>query len=97
MSLKDTIMQTTREAFSAPKRNTFTAPTLLPGRCICGLIRGETGLRPDREGWITQRTYRLTRGVNHADFPLTHTCCQKCFTDVEPTVRPYSREIGTPP
>ena len=43
MSLETLFTQTTREAPSAPMRETFVAPTLLPVCCVCGLIRDETG------------------------------------------------------
>ena len=97
MSLQKTIMQTTREAFSAPMRETFIAPTLLPVCCVCKLVRDETRFSPGREHWVTQRTYRKTHGVNPASFPLTHTYCPTCFTKVQKTVRQHSREIGTAP
>ena len=58
------VPQTTREATSAPMRETFIAPALVAACCVCGLIRDETGSFPDREHWITQRTYRQTHGVN---------------------------------
>jgi hypothetical protein len=78
-------------------RETFIAPTLLPVCCVCGLIRDETGSSPDRERWVTPRTYRETHGVNPADVPLTHTYCLKCFTKAQVTVTQYFREIGTSP
>ena len=39
MSFEELSAQTTREAPSAPMRETSIAPTLLPVCCICGLIR----------------------------------------------------------
>jgi len=95
MSLVELVAQTTREASSAPMRETFIAPTLLPVCCICGLIRDGTGSSPNRERWVTPRTYRMTHGVNPADCLLTHTYCQKCFTKAQETVKQYFREIGT--
>jgi hypothetical protein len=97
MALENLVAPTTRTAPSAPMRETFIAPTLLPVCCVCGLIRDETGSSPDRERWVTQRMYRKTHGVNPADFPLTHTYCLKCFTKVQDTVTQYFREIETSP
>ena len=97
MSLKETGTQTTREAPSAPMRETFIAPTLLPVCCVCGLIRDETGYRPHHERWVAQRTYRKTHGMNPTKLALTHTYCPTCFTKVQGTVRQYFREIGTSP
>ena len=97
MSLVELVAQTTREAPSAPMREAVVAPMLLPFCCVCRLIRDETGLSPDLDRWVTQRTYRETHGVNPADVPLTHTYCQKCFTKAQGTVTQYFREIGTSP
>ena len=97
MALENVVAQTTREALSTPMRETFVAPKMLPVCCVCGLIRDGTESSPDRERWVTQRTYRKTHGINPADFPLTHTYCLKCFTKVQDTTRQYFREIGTPP
>ncbi|OGW51931.1 MAG: hypothetical protein A2V62_13180 [Nitrospirae bacterium RBG_19FT_COMBO_58_9] len=94
MSLVALVAQTTREAPSAPIRETFIAPTLLPVCCVCGLIRDETESSPHHESWVTQRMYRKAHGVNPANFPLTHTYCQKCFAKALETVRQYFREIG---
>lgn len=95
MSLKEPIMQTTREATSAPIHETFIPPTLLPVCCICGLIRDETRLTQGCEHWVTKRAYRETHDVNPIDFPLTHTYCPKCFTKAQETMRQYFREMGT--
>ena len=97
MSLGKLVAQTTREASSAPLRETCIAPKLLHVCCICGHIREETGTSPAREHWITEGRYRKTHGVNPADFPLTHTYCLKCFTKVQDTARQYFLKIGTPP
>ena len=97
MALGTLFAQTTRKAPSAPMRETFIAPTILPVCCVCGLIRDETGSSPDRERWVTPRTYRTTHGVNPAEFPLTHTYCPTCFTKAQETTRQYFREIGTSP
>ena len=97
MSLGELFGRTTREAPSAPMRETFIAPTLLPVCCVCGLVRDDTRFTPGRELWVTQRTYRGTHGVNPAELALTHTYCPKCFTKVQDTVRQYFREIGTSP
>ena len=97
MALVELFAQTTREAPSAPMRETFVAPTLLPVCCVCDLIRDETVSSPDRERWVTPRSYRKTYGVNPADFPLTHTYCQKCFTKAQEPVVQYFRQIGTSP
>jgi hypothetical protein len=97
MALENVVAQTTREALSPPMREMFVAPKMLPVCCVCELIRDETGSSPNRERWVTPRTYRRTHGMNPADFPLTHTYCLKCFTKVQDTTRRYFREIGTPP
>ena len=72
MSLEKLFAQTTPEAPSAPMRETFIAPTLLPVCCVCGLIRDDTRFSPGRELWVTQRTYRETHGVN-PDRARSHT------------------------
>jgi hypothetical protein len=97
MSLVALVAETTQMAPSAPMRVTFIARKMLAVCCVCRLIRDETGLSPDCERWVTQRTYRKTHSVNPTDFPLTHTYCQKCFTKAQETVRQYVREIGTSP
>ena len=60
---------------------------LLPVCCLCRLIRDEIGASPDSARWVTQRTYRKTRGVNPADCLQTHTYCPGCFTQVMETIR----------
>ena len=97
MALETLVAPTTREALSTPMRKTFIAPKMFPVCCVCELIRDETGSSPNRERWVTPRTYRRIYGVNPADFPLTHTYCLTCFTKVQDTTRQYFREIGTPP
>jgi hypothetical protein len=97
MPLEKLFDRTIREAPSAPMRETFIAPTLLPVCCVCGLIRDETGYRPHHERWVAQRTYRKTHGVNPTKLALTHTYCPTCFTKVQGTVRQYFRKIGTSP
>jgi hypothetical protein len=66
MSLVELLAQTIRQAPSAPMRETFIAPKMLPVCCVCRLIRDETGSSPDRERWVTLWTYRTTHGVNPA-------------------------------
>ncbi len=95
MSLGKRVAQITREASSAPLRETLPAPTLLHVCCMCGHIREETGPSSDREHWVTQQRYRKTHGLNPADFLLTHTYCLKCFTKVQNTVRQYFQKTGT--
>lgn len=90
MALVELIAQTTRKALSTPMRETFIAPTILPVCCVCTLIRDETGSSPDREHWVTPRTYLTTHGVNPADIPLTHTYCLQCFTKAMGTVSQIS-------
>ena len=97
MALQELVARTTRRVPPAPMRDTFIAPKMLPVCCVCELIRDETGSSPNRERWVTPRTYRRTHSMNPADFPLTHTYCLKCFTKVQDTTRQYFREIGTPP
>ena len=97
MPLVALVAQTAREMLSAPISKTFIAPTLLPVCCVCGRIRDEAVSSPDRERWVTQRTYRKTYGVNPDDFHLTHTYCPKCFTKAQEAVRQYFREIRTSP
>jgi hypothetical protein len=93
MSIEKTMMRTTPEAPSAPRRETFIAPTLLPICCVCKLIRDDTRLSPGRKLWITQQTYRETHGVNPSELALTHTSCPECFTEAQDTPRQYFREI----
>ena len=97
MTLETLAAQTTRESLFPPMRETFIAPTMLPVCCVCGLIRDETGSSPDRERWVTPRTYRTTHGVNPTKLALTHTYCQTCFTKAQETTRQYFQEIGTSP
>lgn len=97
MSPGEPFTQTTREARSAPMRETFVTPTLLPVCCLCGLIRDETGSSPGLNRWVTQRTYRETHGVSPVDIPLTHTYCPNCFTKVQEMIVQYFRQIGTSP
>ena len=97
MSIEGLFAPTTCETPSAPMRETFIAPTMLAACCVCRLIRDEAGSTSDRERWVTPRSYRKTYGVNPADFPLTHTYCQKCFTKAQETVVQYFRQIGTSP
>ena len=97
MDFENVVVQTTREALSIPIRETFFAQKMLPVCCVCELIRDETGSSPNRERWVTPRTYRRRHSMNPADFPLTHTYCQKCVTKVQDTTRQYFREIGTSP
>jgi hypothetical protein len=92
MALGNLSAQTTRKAPSAPMSETFIAPMVLPVCCVCRLIRDKTESSPDRERWVTQRTYRKTHGVNPADFLLTHTYCPECFTQVMGTVSQYLRK-----
>lgn len=97
MSLKETMMRTTDMTFSVRMRETFIPPTLLPVCCVCGLIRDDTRLSPDRELWVTHRTYHETHGVNPTELAHTHTYCQNCFTKVQDTTQQYFRNIGTTP
>ena len=94
MALVELFAQTTLETPSASMSKTFVAPTLLPVCCVCRLIRDKTGSSPDRERWVTPRTYRETHGMNPVDFPLTHTYCPTCFTKAQETVVQYFRQIG---
>lgn len=97
MSPESLFDQTTREALSAPMRETVIAPTLLPVCCVCKLVRDDTRFPPGRGRWVTQRLYCETYGVNPTELALTHTYCPECFTKVQETVRQYFREIGTVP
>jgi hypothetical protein len=97
MAMKKTAMQRNCEAPSAPGRETFIPPTLLPICCACGLIRDDTRFSPGRELWITQQTYRKTHGINPADLALSHTYCPTCFRKVEETMRQDFKEIGPMP
>ena len=97
MSLETLFAQRTPEAPSAQKRKTFIASKIFPVCCSCGLFRDEIRSSPDRERWVTQRRYQKAHGVNPANFPLTHTYCQKCFTMFQETVRQYFRENRTSP
>jgi len=94
MASKKQFAQTTRETPSVPMKKTLIAPTLLPVCCICRHIRDETEPSPDREHWVTQRTYRKTYGVNPADCPLTHTYWPEGITKFPETVRQNVPDIG---
>ena len=91
MSIEKTMMRTTRETPSAPRRETFIPPTLLPVCCACGIIRDDTRFSPGRELWITQRTYRETHGVNPSELARTHTSCPECFMKAQDTLKPNVR------
>lgn len=97
MASKGLVAQITREASNAPMRGSVITPTLLPICCLCRKIRDETGSSPEREHWVTPRTYRQTHGVKLANFPLTHTFCPPCFTKFMDTLRQYHREVGSSP
>ena len=97
MALGTLFAQTTRVAPSAPMRETFVAPTMLPVCCVCELIRDETGFPPDRKRWVTSRTYRITHGVNPTEIAHTHTYCPECFRKAQEKVTQYFCEIGTSP
>ena len=88
-------IQRTRQTPSARTRKTLISPKLVPICCVCGLIRDETGSSPDRERWVTQRTYRKTHVGSPSYFSFTHTYCPECFTKFQSTVRQYRRKIGT--
>lgn len=91
MSIEKTMMRTTRETHSAPRRETFIPPTLLPVCCACGIIRDDTRFSPGRELWITKRTYRETHGVNPSELARTHTSCPECFMKAQDTLKPNVR------
>ena len=97
MARKGLVAQTTCEMPTAPIRESVIARAPLHVCCICSKIRDETGSSPEREHWVTKRTYRKIHGVNLADIPLTHTYCPPCFTKFMETLRQYRREIGTSP
>lgn len=97
MASKGLVAQTTRETPNAPMIESVIAPTLLSVCCLCSKVRDETGSSPDREHWVTPRTYRQTHGVKLANFPLTHTFCPPCFAKFMGTVRQYRGEIGSSP
>jgi hypothetical protein len=92
MALGTPVAQTTREAPSAPMREAFIAPKMLPVCCVCSLIRDESRSSLHRERWVTPRTYRTTHGVNPVELPLTHTYCPECFTQFMGTVSQYLRK-----
>ena len=93
MSIDKTMIRTTRDSPSAPRRETFIAPTLLPVCCACGIIRDDTRFSPGRKLWITPQAFRETHGVNPDELALTHTSCPECFTKAHDTVRQYVRAI----
>ena len=97
MSLEKLFAQTTREAPSAPMRETFIVPTLLPVCCICGLLRDDARFSPGLDCWLTQRTYRETYGIDPTKIALTHTYCPECFRKAQETMRQHFREVATPP
>ena len=84
MAFGNLSVQTTREAPSAPVRETAIAPKMLPVCCVCGLIRDETGSFLNRERWVTPRTYRKTHGTN--------IYCPTCFTRVMGTMSRFFRK-----
>ena len=92
MSIDKTMIRTTRDAPSAPRRETFITPTLLPICCACTLVRDDTRLSPGRKLWITPQTYRETHGVDPDELALTHTSCPECFMKAQDTLRPNVRE-----
>ncbi len=87
MYLEKLFTKTTCKAHSAPVREPFIAPTLLPACCACGLVQDKAGTTPDLEHWISQRTYRETHGVNPTELELTHTYCPTCFEKVQEAMR----------
>ena len=91
------VAQTARQAPTATKSETFIAPVVLPVCCVCELIRDETRSVPDRERWVTPRTYQKAHGVALASFPITHTYCPKCFAKFLGILKQHNREIGTSP
>jgi hypothetical protein len=97
MARRGLVAQATHEAPAPLMRESVIPPTLLPVCCICSKIRDETGSSPDREHWVTPRTYRKTHGINPVNFPFTHTYCLKCFTKFMDTLRQYRREIRPSP
>src|SRR5512140_1422475 len=97
MFLEKLFTKTTREAPSAPVRETFIAPTPLPACCTCGLVQDKAGATPDLERWISQRTYRETHGVSPAELALTHTYCPTCFAKVEEIMRQSWRKSRSAP
>ena len=92
MPIDKTMIRTTRDSPSAPRRETFIAPTLLPICCGCNLVRDDTRLSPGRKLWITPQAYRETHGVNPDELALTHTSCPECFMKAQDTSRQYVRE-----
>ena len=89
MALQELVAQTTRRAPSAPMREPVIAPTMLPVCYVCKLVRDETGSSPNRERWVTLRTYRTTHGMNPVGFSLTYSYCPECFTQVKGTESQY--------
>ena len=94
MALVELFAQTTRETPSASMSKTFVTPTLLPVCCVCRLVRVKTLSSPDRERWVTPRTYRKTHGAIPTGSLLTHTYCPTCFTKAKETVVQYFRQVG---
>jgi hypothetical protein len=97
MFLEKLFTKTTREAPSAPVREPFIAPTVLPACCACGLVQDKAGATPDLERWVTPQTYREAHGVNPAELDLTHTYCPRCFAKVQETVQQFFRKTGSAP
>ncbi len=83
MAVETLFAQITPEAPFASRREM----ALLAVCCVCRLIRDETGYRPHQEGWVSQRMYRKTHGVNPTKLALTHTYCPGCFMQVMKTMR----------
>ena len=95
MFLEKLFTKTTRKAPSAPVREPFIAPTLLPACCACGLVQDKAGATHDLDRWISQRTYRETHGVNPAEHALTHAYCPTCFAKVQEIMRQSWRKSRT--
>lgn len=85
MAAESAFAQIAHEATSTSRART----TMLHVCCICGLVLDETGPSLAQERWVTQRTLRLTHGMNPAECLLTHTYCPVCFTQVMDRIREW--------
>ena len=95
MSHNETLLRTSCVSCSAPMRETFIVPTLLPICCVCGLIRDDTRFSPGRELWITQQTYHETYGVDPVELALAHTNCPTCYMKAHDNAQENFWEVET--
>src|SRR5437588_8281776 len=92
MAAETVFAQITHEAPSASRTKT----TMLHVCCVCGLVLDETEPFLAQERWVTQRTLRMTHGMNPADCLLSHTYCPVCFPQVMDRIREWHNGVSGP-